>query len=381
MSFFKSPIWNATGIISGLIIGAGMFTLPYAVNVSGAGWSVFNMLIAFFAVLLIHLVYGEVVVNNTSHHRLPGYAKMYLGNFAGNISRVSGIFGFNAVILVYAILGGIFLSTIFGGTSSFWSIVFLVSGSLVLFFSNAKRMGFINVILTIPLILSALYIAFLSAQNGSLENISFASEDPFFSFGVFVFAFTGMSVIADAKDVFSGKGKIETASGLRSSIIIGTVLPLFLYIVFTVGVIMASGSVTTEDTLSGLSGILGGKILILGALVGILAAFTSYLSIAYDLKEIYELDLEASPRKSWVFSGLLPIVLFFLVSGDFLKLISLIGGFLIALDGIFVVFILRKMRSLGVSVIQFLSFKKSYQIALVAIFILSIVYELVYQVF
>lgn len=379
--FFRSQILEAIGIISGLIIGAGMFALPYSVNVSGAGWSILSMIIAFLAVLMIHLSYGEVVSNNESRHRLPGYAKIYLGNFLGNISRLSGIFGFNAGILVYAILGGIFLSHIFGGSAVFWSVVFLAAGAVIILKSTAKKIGAFNIILVIPLVLALFYIGFLSIQSGSLKNISFSSEDPFFSFGVFVFALAGMSAVADAKEVFFGKSKIETASGLRKSIVIGTILPLFLYILFVMGAIMASGSVTTEDALSGLSGILGNKILVLGAIVGVLAVFTSYLSVSYDLKEIYELDLGVSAKASWALAGILPMLLFFVLSGNFLKLVSIMGGFLIALDGIFVVFILRKMRSIGASTIQFLSFKKWHQIALVAIFILSIIYELIYQVF
>src|SRR3989344_5188896 len=252
MSILKSPFWRSVGIISGLI-GAGLFALPYSVNISGAFWSLINLSLAFFAVLSIHLVYGEVVTNTGSSHRIPGYIKIYLGKFAGKLAKITSLLGINAIILVYAILAGIFLSHIFGGSQFIWSLVFLVANSVVLFLSRAKEIGFLNIILMIPLTATILYIAFLSAGNGSFSNITFLGHDPFFSFGVFIFALSGMSSIADSREVFVNQGNLEAANGLRSSTILGTTLPLILYVFFTIGVLMASGGTTTEDALSGLS--------------------------------------------------------------------------------------------------------------------------------
>src|SRR3989344_9511782 len=213
--FLKSPFWRSVGIISGLI-GAGLFALPYSVNVSGVFWSFINLVLAFFAVLSVHLVYGEVVMNTKSLHRVPGYIKIYLGGFFGKLAKITSLLGINAIILVYAILAGIFLSHIFGGSQFVWSLVFLVSNSVVLFLSRAKDIGFLNIILMVPLLLTILFISFLSAKNGSLSNISFLGSDPFFSFGVFVFALSGMSSIADSREVFLNQNNLEAARGFGS---------------------------------------------------------------------------------------------------------------------------------------------------------------------
>ncbi len=375
-----SPFWRSVGIISGLI-GAGIFALPYSVNVSGSFWSLINLILAFFAVISIHLVYGEVVTNTKPIHRFPGYARIYLGELVGKISKATSLLGINAIILVYAILSGIFISYILGGSQFMWSLVFLIVNSLILLRSRAKEIGFLNIVLIVPLIATILYIAFLSSRSGNLSNIVFWGRDPFFSFGVFIFALSGMSSIADSKEVFLGKENLEAAKGLRSSTILGTILPLILYIVFAIGVLMASGSTTTKDALSGLSGILGNKILILGAIMGLLAILRAALTFSYDLKEIYELDLTEGKNLSWALSGVLPIFLFLVIPKDFIKIISIVGGILIAFDGILVIFILRKMRHKGQSLIQFLSFGKLHQIMLIAIFLLSIAYEFVYQIF
>lgn len=380
MKFFASPFWRSVGIVSGLI-GAGLFALPYSVNVSGVFWSIFNLVLAFFAVMSIHLVYGEVVLNTKNPHRFPGYAKIYLGKFAGRLAKITSLLGLNAIILVYAILSGIFLSNIFGGSQFLWSLAFLILNSGILFGTKAKDIGSLNMVLMIPLLGAILYIAFSSAQVGKLSNISFLGSDPFFSFGVFIFALSGMSAIADSREVFLNQGNIEAAKGLRSSTILGTMLPLTLYIVFIIGVLMASGNTTTQDALSGLSGILGSKVLISGALMGLLAILRAALTLSYDLQEIYELDFVEQKRLSWALASVLPFFLFLIIPKDFIKIISIVGGILIAFDGILAIFILRKMRQMGQSTIRFLNFGKFHQMALLAIFILSIVYEFVYQIF
>src|SRR3989344_8556474 len=98
MARFIAPFWEGVGIIIGMIIGSGMFALPYAVVVSGLWWALISALVAFVAVLAIHLAYGEVVSNSTEAHRLPGFVRKYFGPFAGNVSSVAQIISFNTTL-------------------------------------------------------------------------------------------------------------------------------------------------------------------------------------------------------------------------------------------------------------------------------------------
>ena len=120
MKFQISPFLEAIGITGSVIIGSGIFILPYAVGVSGF-WAALGMgALAFFLVLSIHLAYGEIVTNTEARHRLPGYAELYLGKFAGALSKTSELLLFNAVLLTYGILGGQFLFVVFGGNAMAW---------------------------------------------------------------------------------------------------------------------------------------------------------------------------------------------------------------------------------------------------------------------
>src|SRR3989338_1127373 len=194
MKIFKSPFWEALGVFGGMIIGSGMFALPYVVSVSGLWASLIAAGFALFAVMSIHLAYGEIVVNTEERHRLPGYVRNYLGRFAGNLNKTGQIIFFNATLLIYAVLGGVFLSTIFGSPPFWWTLIFFAASALIFFFENIEGIGFLNFLLTIPMIIAILFIALLAFGKGGIANIPFYVSCPFFAFGIFLLALTGLSV-------------------------------------------------------------------------------------------------------------------------------------------------------------------------------------------
>lgn len=381
MSLFKNiAFWEAVGVFGGMVIGSGMFALPYAVSVSGFWASLAGAGLAIFAVLSIHLAYGEIVVNTPERHRFPGYVKEYLGAFAGNLNKIVQIIFFNVTLLIYGVLGGVFLETIFGGSLFAWSLIFFVASALILYFENIERIGFLNFILTIPLIAVTLVISLLSFARGGVANVPVFGSDPFFAFGVFVFALTGLSVIPDAYDIFRFRAGASEKNLLKKVITLGTFAPLILYIIFISGVLFAVNGSVSEDAISSLGVALGRPVVILGAIAGFFAVFTSFLALAYDLKQIYRLDSGVPKTTAWLLSVSVPVALFVFGFTDFMKLISIVGGVFIALDGFFVILILRKIRKTNPATHRFLSFGRFQQTLLFLIFAASIIYELVYQI-
>jgi len=377
MKFQISPFWEAIGIIGSVIIGSGIFILPYAASISGL-WAALGMgALALFLVLSIHLAYGEIISNTEERHRLPGYARLYLGKFAGNLSKTTELLLFNAVLLTYGILGGQFLFVVFGGNAMAWSLIFFAATASVLFYSRVERIGSINFLIMSVVVLMELGIAFFSFKAGSFSNLPLSGRDPFFSFGVFVFALAGLSIIADAREIFR-RGNIEHK--LKSVIILITSLPLLLYFIFIVSVLMATGMDVTKDVFSGLAKILGNRVIMVGAFISAFSMFSSFLALGYDLKKIYELDLALSKIASWALAALLPAAIFLLTRIDFVKLVSIVGGVLIAIDGLLVFFILKKMRARGLSRVKFLPFGFWQRALLLITLILSIVYEIIYQI-
>ncbi|MGB9609183.1 MAG: aromatic amino acid transport family protein, partial [Minisyncoccia bacterium] len=105
---------EAVAILVGTIVGAGTFGLPYVVMRAGILVGLFYFLFLGLIVLLIHLIYGEIVLRTSAIHRIVGYGEVYLGQPGKKMLLISALVGLLGSKLVYLILGGSFLTTIFG---------------------------------------------------------------------------------------------------------------------------------------------------------------------------------------------------------------------------------------------------------------------------
>jgi len=381
MSLILSPFWRAVGIIAGMIIGSGMFALPYSVYRSGLEMSAFNAVLAFVAVLAIHLAYGEIVANTSHSHRLPGYVREYIGTKWGRLEFVLQIAAFNAVLVVYAILGGLFLNTFFAGTLESaieWTAAIFISAGVIFLVGSVGAIGTINFLLTLPLVFGGALLFWYALGNGTTANLTaLDGSDPIFSFSVFLFALAGLSVIADTKTLFAQYDKKESGIFLRRAIIAGTSIPFALYCLFVFSTLYLSGNATTTEAINGLQPVIGENAARAAALLGFFAIFTSYLALGYDMRKIYEIDGGISRGFSWALLFLVPPAIFLFGSRDFLNLMSLVGGFFVALDGVFVILILRALRKKETPEERFLPLGSFAQLALIALFILSAFYELI----
>ncbi len=126
-------------VISSTIVGVGLFSLPYIASKVG-----FVIMLGYFLVLgvivaIIHLIFGELSLATPDFKRLPGFAKLHLGEWAKNITFFSTVFGISGAILAYLIVGGEFLnsllSPIFGGSNSFYTYVYFTLGAVLIFTS------------------------------------------------------------------------------------------------------------------------------------------------------------------------------------------------------------------------------------------------------
>src|SRR3989344_8073881 len=130
------------GMMAGLIIGAGVFALPYAFAQSGVFWGTVHLAVSLFVVYLLHQWYGEVSFYTKGRHRFVGYVEMYLGKKAKFFSLLTTIGAYYGSLLVYAIMGGIFLAnftSLFNGQSIFFlTLLFFAAGGLMAFFKVSK---------------------------------------------------------------------------------------------------------------------------------------------------------------------------------------------------------------------------------------------------
>jgi len=164
----------------------------------------------------------------------------------------------------------------------------------------------------------------------------------FFPYGVILFSIAGITIIPETREMLGDKAK-----DLRKIIVIGSLIPIITSIVFIYLVLGVTGANTTEDALTGMVAVLGRQTLIAGFLFGIIATFTSFLTIGLTLKKIFWYDLKFSHFNSWVLATFVPLVLYFLGVQNFIKIIAFSASITALIEGTIVFLIYLKAKKTG----------------------------------
>jgi len=339
---FDKRFFNALAMLIGTIIGAGIFGLPYVAAKIGF-FPVIIYLIAISAIVtLTHLLYGEVVLRTRGKHRLVGYAEIYLGKWGKRAATLSVALGSYAALLIYIILSGVFLfgflGDFLGGSPAVYSIVVFLA-SFLFIARGIKIVSWVESFLSF-LLIAAIFI-FLAKGSFLVNaaNFGLASDwsQFFLPYGVLLFALTGGSVIPDLAAVLD-----DDERRLKKTIIIGTLIPAIIYLLFIAVVFGITGAATAPDAISGLKNIYGDGFVKIGALVGFLAVITSLLAFGINLKKTFEYDHKFSEDASLLLALLVPFAIFLTGFDDFIRVIGFSGAVMGGLDGILIILMYQK---------------------------------------
>lgn len=335
LKFFQAVL-----ILSGMIIGVGMFGIPYSFARSGFWIGSLQLFLLTCVVLVYHLVYAKIVLATPTYHRLPGYVRLYLGEYWATLEWLSSFFGILGSLLAYLILGSLFLHAIL--SALIVGIPAWVSVALVFFMGamvNAlplRKEASLNGILTAVLIGFIIVLVGLLLPHVDMENMmsrgSVSWDNLFLPYGILLFALSGGVVIPDLV-TFLGKRDRR----VYAAIIIGTLLPAILYFLFAFAVVGSLGTQVSEEAISGMIGIVGPKVALLGNVIGFLATLTSLIALAESFEAMLRLDLKLSRVIAQCTVSIAPLLLYIAGFQNFFVTISIVGAVAIGIDSAFVV--------------------------------------------
>src|SRR3989344_4256532 len=275
-------------ILSGMIIGAGMFGIPFSFVSLGFWPGAIELLILTIVTVVLHLIYGEIVLKTSTLHRLPGYIKIHLGEK--------------------------------------WSILAWI-GAFVIFFP-LKKEAFLNGILTFVLIVFIVFlVAILFPKVDPVNLGSFNFSKIFVPYGVLLFALSGGIVIPDLVTILGRERKLA-----RYAILIGTLIPALLYFFFAYAVVGSLGLRVSEEAIGGLGAIIGENVIILGSTIGFLAVFTSFVALGSSAKALFQLDFGLKKNFSWALVSFLPFIFYVLGFKNFIVIIGALGALVGGVD-------------------------------------------------
>jgi len=334
----KKKLFQAIATLTGTVIGAGFLGIPYVVAKSGfligLGW----MILISVMMLLINLTIGEIVLSTKAIHQIPGYASKYLGKKTKIFIFLASIFGLYAALIAYLLGEGESISFLFFNNINyallagigFWVVVAGIS------FGGIKRFKKIQPLAVLAVFLVVVLLGILNWNKLDLGNLGFSNSSfLFLPFGVVLFAFLGTSAIPEMRRILMKNEKL-----MKKAIIIGSLVPLVVYIIFTVLVLGLFGQNVQE-----IATISFGKTV---TLLGMFTMFTAFLALNLALQDTYRFDFSLSQKKAWFLATILPLLIFFIIKiynlAGFVKILSLGGAISGGLIGISILLIHEHVR-------------------------------------
>lgn len=383
MAFSKAEYLSIATIV-GTVIGAGIFGLPFIAARAGFGTATFYIVALGGMTVYMHLLYAEIVLRTKAHHFLPGLAAKYLGRWGKPFTLGFIVPGLLGTLLAYGVVGGLFLEIILGdwlpwGNAFIYGILFSLAGVFIIL-GRIKLLADFELGVVILLILTIIGITlgtwpyFDATILLTPPTSTWAMLLPY---GAVLFAVSGFESIPEVREIFEAT-KARRHFSMRRAIVIGTLIPLGLYIVFMAAVYGVTGGNTSEEALQGLMASAVPQSLVkIAALFGLLATASSYLVMADNLKKIFWYDLNFSRKISWLLVLVLVVVLYLINKGSFVALIGFIGALAGGFGGLTLLLIHSRARRQGDRQPEFkVPLPRALAWALGALFVVGALYQL-----
>jgi len=268
------------------------------------------------------------------------------------------IFGIYGALVAYLIGEGRSLAVLFGLQDtvlfSFWgfglggellmSLLFFFVASMIVYFGlNVVKISelFMSVFIGI-IILALCAVGFFSVDFGALGAFDFSRV--LIPYGVVLFALAGAVAIPEMKE------QLRDKKLLKKAIIIGALIPIVLYVLFSLVVVGVCENVSEVATIC--LGDYIGFAFVFGNLFAVLAMFTSFLTLGLGLRWAYNFDYKISKVVSCVLATLVPLVIFLLIlffgmEESFFRTIGLTGGVAMTIEGILIVLMFGRAKKMG----------------------------------
>lgn len=343
--FDKNYIYAVTTLV-GTTIGAGIFGLPYAARIAGFIPATILLIVLAFVTVVINLMYAEVTLRTKQNLRLVGYCGKYIGTRGKMFASLIVLFSLYSNILVYIIIGGVFLNLIvspfFGGNEFTYGIaVFAVMS--VFIYLDLRFLEIAELFSVVLIVFTILGIIGKSVPYVDFTNyLSYNAEESFFPFGVILFAMGALSAIPQMEHMIKKRQK-----RIKSAVVLGTAIPAVIYFLFMAVVFGATGENTSKDSLEGLYALMGNGVVMLGNIFAVFAIVSSYLVIGVDLKETLEFDFKFKKSHAWFLACFVPFLPFIMGLRDFIMVVNIAGSVSGGLTGILVIVLFYTAKKHG----------------------------------
>ena len=339
----KGLLIGAIATLTGTAIGAGFLGIPGVIAKSGFLIGALHIVALGLIMMFINLCIGEVSLRTKGNHQLPGYAKKYLGKIGAGKMFFAMIFGIYAALAAYILGEGQSLSFVIFGTMKYSLIMgiafFVVMAALIytgiVALKKGETFGLIAVI-SIVILISIFFIPKISA--GNLTYGTNGVMNSFLPFGVVLFSFLAFSVMPELEKELKGNERM-----MKKAIIIGSLIPIVLYLLFAFVTVGFAGKATPE-----IATFVFGRV---PTILAVFTMFTAFFALSMALRDMYILDMKLKKNIAVTLTCFVPFALFLAISrfggATFSYLLELSGVISGGFSGVAIVLMLMKAKKMG----------------------------------
>lgn len=369
----NKPYWQAAATLMGMIIGAGILGIPYVVAKCGYLLGAINIIVLGIAIMFINLYTGEISLRTKGTHEVTGYAEKYLGKWGKLLMLISIVAMMFGAMIAYMIGVGKALNAIFGLPELVFTLLFFVVMAYIIYcgLSLIKKweLALGGVMLLVVLVIALLSLPKFNFANLATVNLPFILAP----YGVVFFAYLGYSAVPEVREILKANKK-----KIKSAIILGSVIPIIVYLFFVAVVVAVTGTLTSDVATLGLGEALGPYMIVLGNIFAVFSMTTSFLAVGLATKWVFQYDYKLKKNVAWAITCFPPLAIVLMGITTFIQAIGLSGALAGGLGGILTVLIYHKARKHGERKPEFsLNVHWLFSAVLVALFAGGILYTLV----
>lgn len=338
-----ATVSEAVFMITGMTIGAGILGLPYAIAQVGLVPGLVLLVAIGIVMLALNMMMSEIATIAGENLQLPGLAGKFLGAGAKVGILLILVLRSYGTLLAYLVGEGLVLSTLLGGSTLGWSVVFWSVGS-ILVWGGLERVKRAEKILSVTVMCIIVVIALFLLPHFNTHVWSVAHVSRWWlSIGVIMFALHALPAIGEAHALLPNESK-----KFKKAVVIGTLVPLCIYALFVTAVV-GSGSTITEVATIGLGAAFGPFMLLAANVFAILAMSTGFMGLGTALKESLVWDFKLHRTTAVFLTISVPFALLLLGLRSFVYILEVVGGVFISIEALVMVLVYIKARQKLVS--------------------------------
>ena len=317
----KLSFFEATGIIVGHGVGAGILAVPALASKNSLTGILLILLFCYLFNLVLHLIIAELSYNNDGAQFISCFDReLFSGRFKKIFTWAAfALLGLSVLMNVSSFLTGAanVFHEWFSLDSTLGMLLFYVVGAGVVFF-GMKLVGICEKYAVAAMVL-VMALLFAVTVRGEVQPLPTAGEGWKKALALLSVVSFSLSAVMSTPQVVKGlEGDVKK---IRLSIALGLALNAALILLVTLTTLLGVGApnMTENGALVDLSVRLGGWVSIVGYVFSLLALATSFWANTLNLRDIVHEQTKWNKNLSWLCASLPCLVLAILSSLSFVK--------------------------------------------------------------